>query len=595
MGERKDDSLAPGTHGERAGVRGQPRDETRLSAKSPASETPIRARHLRAPQGDGEVLIEPASSQTEQLICQNQARLANSQFTNCGSLFDLAQTARQDLVDLAGEYSQRRHGRLTGQNIRVILAGHQPELFHPGVWLKNFVLSNALYDATWISGFLNEPPVNVAINLVIDNDTAGATSIRVPSGTLSQPRIADFALDDPYENVPFEERPVVSTAMVRDFASRLRSQFDASNWLSPGHPTELLADRINRSLEIPTAGKVQQPLGELLAHARYRVEQELDLYTLELPLSRVAGTLMFQWFAGLICLELSRFQEVYNRSLAEYRTINHIRSNKHPVPALVVDGDWLEAPFWIWTTSNPRRRRLFVRRLAAADGRVTLEYSDRDQVTYQIVGSERDFFDGMLKQIQPERRGIKIRPRALITTMYARLFLSDLFIHGIGGAKYDELTDAIIRRFFGIEPPAYMTVTGTVRLPIPRPATTEADVRNAKQLIREIRFHPERFINDASPAIRESAAQFAAQKQELLRQHQFHFRQASREEFRALDDLNRKLSTLLTDVEIRLRDELHDREREVHAAKILGSREFSFVLHPADELPEQLKKMASSS
>ena len=70
-----------------------------------------------------------------------------------------------------------------------------------------------------------------------------------------------------------------------------------------------------------------------------------------------------------------------------------------------------------------------------------------------------------------EARGIEIRPRALITTMYARLFLSDLFIHGIGGAKYDELTDAIIRRFFGIEPPAYMTVTGTVRLPIPRPAT----------------------------------------------------------------------------------------------------------------------------
>jgi hypothetical protein len=193
-----------------------------------------------------------------------------------------------------------------------------------------------------------------------------------------------------------------------------------------------------------------------------------------------------------------------------------------------------------------------------------------------------------------ESRGIKIRPRALITTMYARLFLSDLFIHGIGGAKYDELTDAIIRRFFGIEPPAFMTVTGTVRLPIPRPATTEADVRNVKQLIREIRFHPERFVNDASPAVRESAAQFAAQKQELLRQHQFHFRQASREEFRALDDLNQKLSSLLTDVEVRLRDELHDRERELHAAKILGNREFSFVLHPADELPEELKKMAAS-
>jgi hypothetical protein len=119
-------------------------------------------------------------------------------------------------------------------------------------------------------------------------------------------------------------------------------------------------------------------------------------------------------------------------------------------------------------------------------------------------------------------------------------------------------------------------------------------VRNVKQLIREIRFHPERFVNDASPAVRESAAQFAAQKQLLLREHQFHFRQASREQFRALNDLNLKLSELLKDVEARLRDELKQREREVHAAKILGSREFSFVLHPADELPEQLKRMAAS-
>ena len=36
--------------------------------------------------------------------------------------------------------------------------------------------------------------------------------------------------------------------------------------------------------------------------------------------------------------------------------------------------------------------------------------------------------------------GVKIRPRAILTTLYSRLFLSDLFIHGIGGAKYDAWT-----------------------------------------------------------------------------------------------------------------------------------------------------------
>ena len=48
-----------------------------------------------------------------------------------------------------------------------------------------------------------------------------------------------------------------------------------------------------------------------------------------------------------------------------------------------------------------------------------------------------------------EAHGFKIRTRALTTTMFARLFLADLFIHGIGGGIYDELTDRIIERYYG--------------------------------------------------------------------------------------------------------------------------------------------------
>ena len=56
-----------------------------------------------------------------------------------------------------------------------------------------------------------------------------------------------------------------------------------------------------------------------------------------------------------------------------------------------------------------------------------------------------------------EAEGFKVRTRALTTTLFARLFLADLFIHGIGGAKYDELTDAILRRFYGFEPPRFLS------------------------------------------------------------------------------------------------------------------------------------------
>ena len=53
---------------------------------------------------------------------------------------------------------------------------------------------------------------------------------------------------------------------------------------------------------------------------------------------------------------------------------------------------------------------------------------------------------------------------ALVTTLFARLVLSDLFIHGIGGAKYDQLTDELIRSFFGLAPPDYLVISATLHL-----------------------------------------------------------------------------------------------------------------------------------
>ena len=78
------------------------------------------------------------------------------------------------------------------------------------------------------------------------------------------------------------------------------------------------------------------------------------------------------------------------------------------------------------------------------------------------------------------RRGIKLRSRALTTTLMARLILGDLFLHGIGGAKYDELTDQLFRRFFDIEPPGFMILSATMHLPIDRPRVSAEDARGGR-------------------------------------------------------------------------------------------------------------------
>ena len=52
-------------------------------------------------------------------------------------------------------------------------------------------------------------------------------------------------------------------------------------------------------------------------------------------------------------------------------------------------------------------------------------------------------------------RGIRLRTRALTTTLFARYVLGDLFVHGIGGAKYDELGDDWRRTFSRSTLPGY--------------------------------------------------------------------------------------------------------------------------------------------
>ena len=52
----------------------------------------------------------------------------------------------------------------------LIVTGHQPELFHPGVWIKNFAAASIAA----ASG-------GVGLNLIVDNDVPKSSSIAVPT------------------------------------------------------------------------------------------------------------------------------------------------------------------------------------------------------------------------------------------------------------------------------------------------------------------------------------------------------------------------------------------------------------------------------
>jgi hypothetical protein len=172
--------------------------------------------------------------------------------------------------------------------------------------------------------------------------------------------------------------------------------------------------------------------------------------------------------------------------------------------------------------------------------------------------------------------------------------LSDLFIHGIGGAKYDELTDLIIRRFFGIEPPTYVTATGTFRLPIERPSVSLDDVRQSAQRLRDLRYRPESMLRDqciASDAdLSQKLAALAAAKRDYLASHDL--RRCSQDVFNRLDTLNRAMHDLLREIEQESRARHAELVVLARQSQLLSSREFSFVLFPSEKLPARLLELS---
>lgn len=522
----------------------------------PAADEPLRYRRLRAPSEDQTALIEPPLAEIPALVTRNQALAKNWDHLSGFSFSLLREGARWDWL--------LWHGREAPLSKPFIATGHQPALYHPGVWFKNFLLSQ-------VTGEVH----GEALHLTVDNDTVETPSIRVPGSSLHSPSVEEIPFDASGEQIPWEERAVLDPQTLESFATRVLAAYAPLRSTSSTPSSPLLVERLwKHARQIDTS---RLGLAAVLTCAREELEQEIGLTNiLENSVESVCRAAA--WFEFLDCL-ISRCKEfhfLYNSALAEYRTVNHIHSRSHPVPDLLQEDDWLEMPFWIWDAPRPQRRRLFARSLGDS-----WEVTDRagvrltkDQVWEQAIQS-------------PE---IRIRPRALITTMYARLVLSDLFIHGIGGAKYDEVTDAIIRRFFGIEPPAFVTATATVRLPLERPQVTPEDLAALDQKYRDTIHHPEDFLDEYSGHHRAEFAALVKQKQDLVA-HRWPDKQ-KKSWHDQVSQANERMSSLLEPLREQLR---HDRERlvaDLHRARILGSRAYSFCLFPEAMLVPLLKRLA---
>jgi hypothetical protein len=430
---------------------------------------------------------------------------------------------------------------------RWLVAGHQPELFHPGVWFKNFSLSQLAqrYDAT-------------SMNLIIDTDIAKPAILHAPSDG----KIARIPFDRSSAETPYEERVVEEESTFTELPERMKPV--AARW-----GFEPMLGSFWR--EVMAQAKRTPLLGERFAAARRSVERRWGCVQREVPMSRVCQTEGFAWFACAVLERLPEFHATYNQIVHDYRREHDIRSRSHPVPDLARDGDWLEAPFWAWRRGQSRRGKLLVRPSSAI---WHLRVGGEDWPSIPCLRLE----DAQRAWHALEGQGFKIRSRALTTTMFARLFLADLFVHGIGGGIYDALTDRIIDRFFGIPAPAFLIVSATLLLPLERFPDSPERVRTLARRVRDLTYKPELFLepNDATRAL------IDAKKSWIARDASTHAERAER--YHRIRELSAQFWPFVQEERTRVAANLATARQQAEWHRVGARRDYAFCLYPEEML-----------
>lgn len=572
------------------------------AAGSLASERPWVRTHLQAPRDDGGLLSVPALGELGTLARANahvlqsssppapeswlaptpeERRLARLEATRAALSYtgELLQAAGAAVPGPETEFGQVLSLENIGNRLWFV-TGHQPALFHPGVWIKNRVVAA-----------LARAHSGVSLNLIVDNDTTPRPSVLAPGGSPRQPVFSAIPYDEPRPPRPWEEATVADHAVFSRFgtqASRSLQNLGIEPLVVPYWNDVVKAERI-----------LKRP-GAAFSAARAHLERQLGWGNLELPLSRLCELDCFRQFAGRLLAQLPRLHGIYNQVLTEYRTVNRVRSRTHPVPDLRAEFDSLEAPFWVWEPGGVLRRRLRVRQTQAA-----LELHDGQSVLGRIPRTDGDPAEPAIEALRRmSQQGVRLRTRALSTTLFSRLYLADLFVHGIGGAKYDEMTDRMFRRFYDIVPPAFAAVSATVRLPVAQSLAATPGVSELQRTLRDLDYHAERYLDAAArqqlaAVIAEKsrliAEQHAARQSRLLPEAKAWYAPAAGPaRYRRLQQVNRELARSTENLRAQVRRELEVEIEHQSAARVLRHREYAFCLFPRESLREFFDNVCNS-
>ena len=400
----------------------------------------------------------------------------------------------------------------------VLMTGHQPVVYHAGLLLKEELLNSCAAENA-----------ATAISVTIDTDEGTSGEITWPSQQGTSILYKHASLVGSAEGILGRQR-VVSASEVQKIFGEMLDDLRASG-LSHMSESVIRASRVYEAFAgepIPEAHSVLRRVSRGHSH-------------LEIPLSRLSMLPEAKRFFEQIISHGASFVRLYNSSLDSYRAAHKIKNAANPFPNMKDDSEGVELPLWILGAKG--RRPLLLRQGAPPE-------LSTDEV---------------------------IIPRGSIVTLLLRGFCSDLFIHGLGGGRYDHFIDEFGDAYLGSPLPSFVVASRT-RFVFPGRVQALKDLLLLKSQIKDMVTHPEKFIGQDLFSGDEERVLLESQKtrESLLAA----LREASPSERRPityqLNDLNHSVRRFLEQTAIYQR--LHASDCNEATLAHLSNRELPFFL-----------------
>jgi hypothetical protein len=515
------------------------------------------------PEGHGELLVEPAFADWAGLARTGAATAASWDFELAGrGVAELRAAARAEALGRAREFSSRLGvpvADVADSPALLVATGHQPELYHPGVWVKDFLLQR-----------LAEETGAAALDLVVDSD--GFESVGIHSPCLRPDvRVCRAYLAVGVQDGCYACAPVPSPHDLREFRQAGEEQLATL-------PAPSIPRHFARFCDVLDDASVDaKNLAELVTFARRRYEAPAGTDYLELPVTSLSRSEAFAAFVAHLAFDARAFADAYNASLAAYRERTGTRSAAQPFPDLATDGDAIELPLW---TLGAGRRTVWVR--AEGEARTLVAGDDvLCDLGEEAAGATRRLLDS----------GVALAPKALGLTLFTRLLVADLFIHGVGGGRYDQVTDDVARRYFGVELPAFTVASLTVYLPLGAHVVGDDEIDAVEMALNRLTHNPDQALAEVefdSTEEAERAETLANEKRELVAAIAAPGADKKSLGLR-IREVNAELAGILTPV----REDLAARLKHLHqlrdAREILTDRTYPFCFWDPAEIADKAR------